>query len=172
MNFDELFKNTLNWNIKAWGRVYEIFKKLPGQDAAILCEVAKIGIKSNFATLKVAEQLTFIPGDEDAANMEAEHFGEPTRSQLPPIQVPKKQADDKEIAELERIMSLESERVKKLDPNWYNEFLTREHEFDTNLKTAKPSDASQGSIPGVETEGIDKPEVQGEQGQGPDPGSN
>lgn len=169
MNFEQLFQNTLRWNIEAWGHIFQLFSKLHGSDAALMCEIAKAGIKQNYAVLKLAEQIKFMPGDEESAEAEAAFFNQYLErkqdAQDGPVNIPvtKSTGDtgrDKDIAELERIISLDSERIKKLDPNWYNDFLKREQSFDANIKTDSADSTSKGNISGDETKGPDEPKVQ------------
>ena len=169
MNFETLFRNLLQWNINAWSTVFRIFSEIKSRDAAYICELAKAGIKQNHAILQLFEQMTFMPGDEESAEAEAAFFNQglerkevvPAPQQGPQGRHTVDKDRDKEIAELERIMLLESDRIRKLDPNWYTDFLKREQDFDTDIKTSS-NGSDQGSISGDKTEGPGKPEIQGE----------
>ena len=121
MNLDEYMKQTILWNMEVFRYFYSHSQQIAVQ------KIAAQGYGRNLYLMKQIADLTFVPGDSEAAEKEVQGFaGMGADGPMSPISAqvqgqkqltpPEEEKEKRDLAELEKIFSLEYDKKE-------NEFL-------------------------------------------------
>lgn len=118
MNFDTSVKRLIAWNVGSFQGLMIWLSRLPTtKETTFLFSLAKFGYQSNLALRDTLDQLTLMPGDEDAEEFETAYqhtVGQAVREveiSTAATPTPKDIGTAKDIQELERIYNLKEEEA-------------------------------------------------------------